>query len=83
MVVSSPPEKTPSVDRRGGRFITFRSGGSSPRAMAGRPSVTRLMSRIWMGSSTTGIPMRIPRNMVSTSPILQDRRYRMNFRMFW
>ena len=83
MTVSSPPEKMESVLLRGFRSITSLSGGSKPSAMAGNPSVTRLISKIWMGSSGTGIPISIARNMVTTSPMLQESKYRMNLRMFW
>ena len=74
ITVSSPPEKIESPLRRGFSVITSLSGGSSPSAMAGRPSVTRLISRIWMGSSGTGIPISMARNMVTTSPMLQESR---------
>ena len=49
----SPRAKIDSVGDRGGRRMASRSTGSSPRAIAGSPSVTRLIHRIWTGSSGT------------------------------
>ena len=45
-----------SFGGRGGRSMTFVSAGSTPRASPGRPSVTRLIQRIWTGSSGSGQP---------------------------
>ena len=42
--------------------------------MAGSPSVARFTSRIWMGSSGTGMPMSMAKNIVTTSPMLQEKR---------
>jgi hypothetical protein len=74
IVVRRPSENTESEAFLGFSFITFFSGGSKPRAIAGRPSVAIFTSRICMGSNATGKPISIPTNMVSTSPILQERR---------
>ncbi len=65
----------------GALFITSFSGGSKPSATAGKPSVTRLIQRICMGSSGTGSPASMPRNIVITSPRLQASMQRINFRM--
>ena len=45
---------TGSAGSRGGFSMMSGSTGSTPRARAGRPSVTRLTHRIWMGSSGHG-----------------------------
>ena len=74
IVAASPPENTESPRPRGRSFITSSWGGSKLSAMAGMPSVTRFTIRICMGSSTTGIPISMPKNMVTTSPMLQDSR---------
>ena len=76
---------TRSVGLRGGRSITSGGGGSYPRASAGVESVSRLIHRIWVASSgaITASPPRsrpsspaptTPRNMVRTSPALDDSR---------
>ena len=57
ILIPSRRAKTPSSGRRGGRRITSGSGGSTPRAIAGRPSVTRLIKRIWIGRSGSGSRM--------------------------
>ena len=66
----------------GGLSIIFSSAGSIPRAMAGSPSVTRFISRSWMGISTTGNPKIIAESIVKTSPMLQANIYLTNFRIF-
>ncbi len=75
------PVTTGSSVLRGGRSMMFGSTGSTPRARAGRPSVTRLTQRIWMGRSGTGKPARAATNMTRISPRLQDSRKWMNLRM--
>ena len=45
---------TGSSVRRGGFFMMSLSTGSMPRASAGRPSVTRLTHRIWIGKQRHG-----------------------------
>ena len=56
---------------RGGRFMTSRSAGSAAKARPGRPSVTRLIHRIWMGSSGIGKPRKGARKRVQISPELR------------
>ncbi len=66
--------KTLSLGSRGGRSMMSGSGGSTPRAMAGRPSVTRFTHKIWMAVSGSGRPIRLATNMIKISPTLQERR---------
>ena len=40
------------------------SGGLKPRAVAGRPSVTRLTQRSWTGMRASGRPMAAVRKML-------------------
>ena len=68
MVSASPCANSPSALGRGGRAIMSFAGGSMPRAMAGRPSVNRFTSKIWMGASITGRCISMPNSMPSTSP---------------
>ena len=62
-----PWANTPSVGGRGGRCMTSRSSGSTDSARPGRPSVTRLIQRIWIGSSGIGSPRNGARKMVQIS----------------
>ena len=62
--------KTLSPGGRGGRCITPRSSGSAARASPGRPSVTRLIQRMWIGSSGMGRPRNGARKIVQISPEL-------------
>lgn len=69
-----------------------RSGGLKPRAVAGRPSVTRLTHNscthcqqiaipkdpTCTGISASGRPRAAVRKMQTTSPMLEEIRYRMN-----
>ena len=41
-----------------------RSGGLNPRAVAGKPSVTRLTHNNWTGISASGIPSAAVRNIL-------------------
>ena len=66
---------------RGFFLIISRSGGSTPRANAGRPSVIRLSHRIWMGRSGLGRPSRMAANITMISPMLHDTRYCTDFLM--
>jgi hypothetical protein len=56
MCCHRPWANTLSSGRRGGRCITPRSAGSAASASPGRPSVTRLTHRMWIGSSGIGRP---------------------------
>ena len=56
-----------SAGGRGGRRMMSRSAGSAASASPGRPSVTRLIHRIWIGSSGTGSPRKGARKMVQIS----------------
>ncbi len=83
---STSLDRTLSFGSRGGRSITSFGYGSTPRARAGSPSVTRLIHRSWTGSKNgrySGLArMIVARNMISTSPAFALRRYATNFRMF-
>jgi hypothetical protein len=59
-----------SAGDRGGRRMAARSTGSSLSAIAGRPSVTRLIQRIFTGSSGTGRASTEARTMTQISPEL-------------
>jgi hypothetical protein len=50
--------------------MTLRSAGSAARASPGSPSVTRLIQRIWIASSGTGMPRNGARKIVQISPEL-------------
>ncbi|MNN90133.1 hypothetical protein D3C81_2080350 [compost metagenome] len=67
-------EKMLSLAALGLCCIKSFSAWSTPRAMAGNPSVTRLTHRIWIGTSGSGIPNIMARNMVRISPTLDARR---------
>ena len=64
----------PSAGGRGGRAMTVRSGGSTPSAAAGRPSSSRLTSRIWSTVSGAPSPSSTARAKASTSPALPANR---------
>lgn len=63
----SQPEISGSLGERGGRDMMSRSGGLKPRAVAGKPSVTRLTHSNWTGIRASGIPKAAVRK------ILRDR----------
>lgn len=63
----SQPEMSGSLGERGGRDMISRSGGLKPRAVAGKPSVTRLTHSNWTGIRASGIPKAAVRK------ILRDR----------
>lgn len=63
----SQPEMSGSLGERGGRDMMSRSGGLKPRAVAGKPSVTRLTHSNWTGIRASGIPKAAVRK------ILRDR----------
>lgn len=49
-----------------------RSGGLKERAVAGRPSVTRLTQSSWTGIIASGRPSAAARKMQTTSPMLEE-----------
>ena len=77
-----PPAKMPSSLGWGGSSITSRWMGSTPKARAGRESVTRFTHSSWMASRGVGAPSRKAASTTSTSPILQESRKWMVLRMF-
>ncbi len=81
MWVPSPRAKMLSRGCRGGRAITSRSPGSAVRASPGTPSVTRLIQRMWIGSSGIGRPRNGAKKIVTISPALLLIVYLMNLRM--
>jgi hypothetical protein len=66
---------------RGGRCMMLRSARSAGQRQPGRPSVTRLIQRMWIGSSGIGRPRKGARKMVQISPELLVIVYLMNLRM--
>ena len=59
----------------GASFIISGSAGLNPRAVAGRPSVTKFTHNSCTGISASGIPRAAVRKMLTTSPMLDDIRY--------
>ena len=53
-----------SLAERGALLMISRSGGLNPRAVAGRPSVTRLTQRSWTGIKASGIPRAAVRKIL-------------------
>jgi hypothetical protein len=76
-VGSQPPSKNALLRVMGGRSITLGSAGSTARAKAGKPSVTRFIQRICRGVRGTSRigSSRGEAAMVSTSPMLEPRMY--------
>lgn len=66
---NSQPEIRGSLALRGGFSIMSRSGGLKPRAVAGRPSVTRLTQSSWTGIRASGNPRAAVRKMLSGETI--------------
>ena len=60
----SHPEMRGSRALRGGLLMMSRSGGLKPRAVAGRPSVTRLTQSSWTGMRASGKPRAAVRKML-------------------
>lgn len=60
----SQPEIKGSLGERGAFPMMSRSGGLKPRAVAGRPSVTRLTQRSWTGISASGRPKAAVRKIL-------------------
>ena len=93
--IESPPIKRPtqsicchipwakilSSGGRGGRCIIPRSTGSADNANPGKPSVTRLIQRIWIGRSGIGKPKNGAKNSVHISPELLVMVYFINLRI--
>ena len=61
---NSQPEIRGSLGERGGLPIMSRSGGLKPRAVAGRPSVTRLTQSSWTGIRASGRPRAAVRKIL-------------------
>jgi len=59
----------------GGLCMISTSAGLKPRAVAGRPSVTKLTQRSWTGIRHSGIPNAAVKKMEITSPTLDDIMY--------
>jgi hypothetical protein len=68
---------------RGASAICPGSGGSTPRASAGRPLVTRLIQRICSAVSggTAAASKKLPRNTAMHSPALELSRKKIDFWM--
>ena len=76
--LASPCENMLSSGLRGGLSIMSGSPGSIPRAMAGRPS-WQIYSQYLGWKKRNRQTIIMDKNMVSTSPTLQDSRYLINF----
>merc|ERR1712038_1485505 len=61
-----------SSEERGGFSMMSKSGGLKPRAVAGRPSVTKLTQRSWTGIRASGRPRAAVKKMETTSPMLEE-----------
>lgn len=59
---------------RGGLIITSRSGGLKPKAVAGRPSVTRFTHKSCTGARPSGIPKAAVKKIEATSPMFEEMR---------
>lgn len=60
----SQPEIRGSLGFRGGLSMMSRSGGLKPRAVAGRPSVTRFTHNSWTGIKASGRPRMAVRKIL-------------------
>lgn len=60
----SHPVIRPSLEFLGGFFMMSRSGGLNPRAVAGKPSVTKLTHSSWTGIKASGIPRAAVRKIL-------------------
>ena len=58
----------------GGRFIIFGSAGSTPKAVAGAPSVTKFIHKICTAIKGKGKPSNMAKKMINTSPELEESR---------
>lgn len=61
---NSHPVIRPSLEFLGGFFMMSRSGGLNPRAVAGKPSVTKLTHSSWTGIKASGIPRAAVRKIL-------------------
>ena len=61
---NSHPEMRGSLGERGSLPMMSRSGGLKPRAVAGRPSVTRLTHSSWTGIRASGRPRAAVRKIL-------------------
>ena len=61
----------------GGFFMTSGSGGLKDKAVAGRPSVTKLTQSNYTELNPSGIPIMEERKMETTSPMLLEIMYLM------
>ena len=67
--------------RRGGSSITPSREGSTPRLIAGGPSMMMLIHRIWIAVNGVGQPSRLAPSTVWIAPILVDNWKRTNLTM--
>lgn len=61
---NSQPEIRASLGERGGLPMISRSGGLKPRAVAGRPSVTKFTQSSWTGIRASGRPRAAVRKIL-------------------
>ena len=64
----SQPEMRGSLGERGALPMMSRSGGLKPRAVAGRPSVTRLTHSSWTGIRASGRPRAAVKKILKRRP---------------
>ena len=58
--------------------ITSLSGGLKPRAVAGKPSVTRFTHKSYTELKDSGMPSAAVKKIEATSPMFEEMRYLMN-----
>ena len=56
----------------GGLVMMSKSGGLKPKAVAGKPSVTKLTHKSWTGIKASGRPRAAVKKMETTSPMLEE-----------
>jgi ADP-ribosylglycohydrolase len=56
-----------SSARLGGLVMMSKSGGLKPKAVAGKPSVTRLTHNSWTGIKASGMPKAAVRKILKAS----------------
>src|SRR5690625_3996880 len=71
-----------SVDDRGCSSIISGSFESTPKAMAGNVSVTKLTHKMCTAVNGAGHPIKIPINNAISSPKLQDSKNKIDFLIF-
>ena len=55
-----------------------KSGGLNPRAVAGKPSVTKLTHKSWTGIKASGNPKAAVKKIDTTSPVGRKKKLKVN-----